>query len=158
MLFWLFVIVAVLGAALYFASKYWDRHSDWCRSKNPVFKWLYYNSDGFTLAGALMFWLSVAAIVISLVGILIVYTEAPGTFALNEARYEALTYKMESPTCRDEFGFLSKEVIDEVQNWNESLAGHKAMQRNFWIGIYIPNIYDSFEFIDYHSYVPLGGG
>ena len=160
MLFWLFIIIAVLGAALYFASKYWDKRSDWgaSRSTNPIFKWLYYNSEGFTIASAFMFWLAVVAIVISLIGLLIAYTDAPGLVAANEARYEALTYKMESPTCRDEFGFLSKEVIDEVQNWNESLAGNKAMQRNFWIGIYIPNIYDSFEFIDYHSYVPLGGG
>lgn len=160
MLFWLFVIVAVLGAAFYFAAKHWDRRSDWGSGKqvSPLRKWLYYNSDGLIVTGAVTFWLAMLAIVISLIGILIAYSEAPGLIASNEARYDALTYKMESTTCRDEFGFLSKEVIDEVQNWNEDLAGNKAMQRNFWIGIYIPNIYDSFEFIDYHSYVPLGGG
>ena len=158
MLFWMFVIIAVLGAALYFAAKYWDKQSDWGRSTNPISKWLYYNSDILLTAGAVILWLAMAAVIISLITILVVYGGAPGDVAINEARYEALTYKMESTTCRDEFGFLSKEVIDEVQNWNEDLAGDKAMQRNFWIGIYIPNIYDNFEFIDYHSYVPLGEG
>jgi hypothetical protein len=155
MLFWIFVIIAVLGAALYFAAKYWDKQTNWGRSSNsnPISKWLYYNSEGLLTTSLVIFWLATVAVIVSLICMIFVYGGAAGDIAINEARYEALTYKMESTTCRDEFGFLSKEVIDEVQNWNEYLSKNKAMQRNFWVGIYLPNIYDDFEFIDYHSYV-----
>lgn len=69
-----------------------------------------------------------------------------------QQKYNAIVYKMESEACRDEFGLLSKEVIDEAQAWNETLARDKALQDNFWIGNLIPHIYDQFEFIDLNSY------
>jgi anaerobic ribonucleoside-triphosphate reductase len=55
-------------------------------------------------------------------------------------------------TCRDEFGFLGKEIIDEVQNWNEDIRYYKAAQDDFWVGIFHPNVYDEFETIDYDTY------
>ena len=69
-----------------------------------------------------------------------------------QQKYNAIVYKMESEACRDEFGLLSKEVIDEAQAWNETLASDKALQDNFWIGNLMPHIYDQFEFIDLNSY------
>ena len=40
-----------------------------------------------------------------------------------------------------------KELMDEIREWNGDLAYRKAIQRNFWVGIYYPNIYDNLEFI-----------
>ena len=71
---------------------------------------------------------------------------------MNRECYNALTYKMESTTCRDEFGFLSKEVIDEVQEWNQDVKYIQAAQDDFWVGIFHPNVFDEFETIDYESY------
>ena len=70
-----------------------------------------------------------------------------------EARYESLMYKMESTTCRDEFGFLNKEIIDEVSQWNEDIAYGKSAQRDLWAGPFVPNIYDQFDFIKYDNFV-----
>lgn len=69
--------------------------------------------------------------------------------AQRKAQYDALTYKLESEFVRDDLGLLNKETIDEVQEWNEDLAYLKIMQRDFWMGIFYPNIYDDLELIDY---------
>ena len=41
-----------------------------------------------------------------------------------------------------------KELMSEIQKWNEDLARHKALQNDFWVGIFIPDIFDQFEFIE----------
>lgn len=66
--------------------------------------------------------------------------------------YRAITYKVESGACRDELGLLNKEVIDEVQKWNETVAYGKNRQKDFWVGVFYPNIYDQFKTIDYRKY------
>lgn len=37
--------------------------------------------------------------------------------------------------------------MDEIREWNGDLAYCKEIQRNFWVGIYYPNVYDNLEFI-----------
>lgn len=66
--------------------------------------------------------------------------------------YNAIEYKVTSGACRDKLGLLSKEVIDEVQNWNKDVKYYQAVQDDFWIGIFYPNVFDQFETIDYMSY------
>lgn len=69
-----------------------------------------------------------------------------------EERYKAITYKIESNACRDEFGLLNKEVIDEIQEWNEDITLKKNAAHDFWIGIYNPDAFDQFDTIDYEEY------
>ena len=38
--------------------------------------------------------------------------------------------------------------MTDIQDWNEDLAKYREIQDDFWIGIYIPNVYDQFEFIE----------
>lgn len=85
---------------------------------------------------------------IMLVIIIISYSLAPSYEAQNRVRYETLKYKVETKEYRDEFGIINKSVLDEVQEWNEDLAGYKAMKENFWIGIFYPNNLDGLESID----------
>lgn len=39
------------------------------------------------------------------------------------------------------------ELVKDIREWNEDLAYNKKMQQDFWLGIFIPDIYDEFEFI-----------
>ena len=77
---------------------------------------------------------------------------APADAMVLREEYKALSYKVESGACRDEFGLLSKEIIDEVQEWNTKLIYNKQMHDSFWVGIYYPDIYDGLETIDYEKY------
>lgn len=58
-------------------------------------------------------------------------------------------------TPKDELQKYKDEVValdnreDEIREWNEDLAWYKANQNDFWIGVFIPDIFDQFEFIEY---------
>ena len=39
----------------------------------------------------------------------------------------------------------------KIREWNEDLAYYQNAQDNFWFGIYYPNVFDQFEFIELKS-------
>ena len=127
MLFWSFIILLVVGIIL-----------------NSVFK--------LELLGELVTILSGFAVIVSLFLIIGEYTTIDSYLEKSREQYKAITYKIESDACRDEFGLLNKEVIDEIQEWNKDTRFYQSIQDNFWVGIYYPNVFDEFETIDYESF------
>lgn len=117
----------------------------------------YQNREYIFIPGALII---TAIIILSgmTVGIIAETIQADALKASYAETYNSLIYKMESTTCRDEFGFLNKEVIDEVTEWNETISYNKIAQDNVWVGCFVPNIYDDFELIDYMSFIPKEAG
>lgn len=71
-----------------------------------------------------------------------------GKIAENQRRYESLTYQYENNMYDNDNEIGKKELMNQIQKWNEDLAWYKANQKDFWIGIFIPNVYDRFEFIE----------
>lgn len=47
---------------------------------------------------------------------------------------------------------MSADTTKDIQDYNERLVWRQELQRNFWMGIFFPNIYDEFETIDIDSY------
>lgn len=105
-----------------------------------------YKKFEFELYGVLMY-VSFFAVLVSLVVIIAEYTTTNFYLEQNREQYKAITYKVSA--CRDEFGILNKEVIDEIQEWNEDVRFYQRIQDDFWLGIYYPNVYDEFTTIDY---------
>ena len=62
--------------------------------------------------------------------------------ALEQTR-TSLVYQLENNLYDNDNDFGKKELMSEIQSFNESLVFHKKMQRDFWVGIYYANIYDS---------------
>ena len=130
MLFWLFIILFVVGIILY-----------------KVFEFEFLGDFGYVINI-----ISGLAVIISLFIIIGEYTTMVSYLEKTREQYKAITYKIESDSCRDEFGLLNKEVIDEIQEWNKDVRFYQNIQDNFWLGIYYPNVFDEFETIDYESF------
>ena len=131
MLFWLFVIVMVVGIFLIIL----DAHS--------LFKNDWAIDTGLTMA--LVGFLAV------LVSILIISISHIGLDAKVErcnARYESLVYQYENDIYENDNDIGKKELMDDIQEWNEDVSYYKELQYDFFLGIYCPNIYDQFEKIE----------
>lgn len=146
MLFWLCIIFFAIGLVLlYLGNNYRMFNID--RDKHPILEKLYmsyiYDCYGFILTIIACAGLFISALVMS-----INHIGADAQVAGNNERYEALCYKLESDKVRDELGLLNKDIVDEIQAWNEDIAKYQELQDNFWVGVYYPNIYDQFEIIE----------
>ena len=91
------------------------------------------------------------AVVISIIVMLCSHTGVDGYIAASNARYDALVYQYENDIYDNDNDLGKRELIKDIQNWNEDLARYKENQDDLWIGIYIPNIYDQFEFIEFEK-------
>lgn len=131
MLFWLFVIVMAVGILLLIL----DAH------------FLFDNNLAIDIGmpAAVMGFIAV------LVSIVIIIFSNVGLDAKVErcnARYESLVYQYENDIYDNDNDLGKKELMDDVQEWNEDLSYRKKIQDDFWLGIYYPNIYDQFEKIE----------
>ena len=126
MLFFIFIALFVISVL---AIIYTDEMSDW--------RFLAILAVTFTLI----------ALLISTIGLVSVYVSADASVAKWETRYESLTYQLENNLYDNDNDIGKKELMDEIREWNEDLAYCKKIQRNFWVGIYYPNVYDNLEFI-----------
>ena len=152
MIFWISLILMFLGiAVIMIALAIEDKYN---RTKSNKIIDFFYHSDAPVNIGCSIAVVGGLAAFIMLFFIAILHCGTDAQIQKCRERYTALTFKLESDACHDEFGLLSKEIIDEIQCWNEDIAYGKQIQDDFWIGIFYPNIYDEFETIDYERYTP----
>lgn len=76
------------------------------------------------------------------------YFGVEGYIASCNVRYDMLVYQLENDVYDNDNDLGKRELMVDIQNWNEDLARYRANQDNFWIGVFTPNIYDAFEFIE----------
>ena len=71
-----------------------------------------------------------------------------GNVPAMRVQYESLVYQYENNLYENENDVGKKELMDQIQEWNEKIANGKTYQRDFWVGIFVPNVYDEFDFIE----------
>lgn len=147
MLFWIFVILAIVGVAVIAGTIIFEDSNG-----NKVQRFLCRNDETLFETGFVVAVISGIISLILMCFVLAVQIRADGLRLENEQRYNALMYKAQSESIRDEFGIVNKEYIDEVQSWNEDLAKYRSYSNNFWIDIFYPKrAYEGLEIIDLQS-------
>lgn len=150
MIFWIFVILTVLGIALYVAiGEIGSKHSYKDEENTRLVEFCYHKGDPIIMTSIAIGIISGIIVISMIVAIITSQVSADGVRQQYEQRYKALVYKSQTESIRDEFGIVNKEYIDEVQAWNEDLAKYQSYSHNFWIGIFYPKRqYDGLEFIE----------
>ena len=129
MLFWMTIIVMILGLILFEILFEHD------------FELLYIISGVISLLAA-------AALLIEIAVLAVNYISVDGYIQKLNIRHDMLVYQYENDIYDNDNDLGKRELIEDIQNWNEDLASRKENQDDAWIGIFIPDIYDQFEFIE----------
>lgn len=136
MLFWLFVIALVVGIACIVLGAWMYMNTE-------------YDADWLKYTGRVIAVISALAIVISGFVMIDAYGDVEAKIAENNKRYESLVYQLENNLYDNDNDLGKKELYNEIREWNEDLAYYQNVQDNFWFGIFYPNVFDQFEFIEY---------
>ena len=129
MLFLMTIIVMILGLILF---EILFKHE---------FELLYIISGAISLLAA-------AALLIEIAVLAVNYINANGYVQRMNVRHDMLVYQYENDIYDNDNDLGKRELMEDIQNWNEDLASRKENQDDVWIGIFIPDIYDQFEFIE----------
>lgn len=129
MLFWMTIIVMILGLIL--------------------FEVLFEHDFEFscTISGVISLFAAVA-LLIEIAVLAVNYIGVDGYVQKMNTRHDMLVYQYENDIYNNDNDLGKRELIEDIQNWNEDLASRKENQDDAWIGIFIPDIYDRFEFIE----------
>lgn len=129
MLFWIFLVITVVCIAV--SIKTWD----WDHEFVPIISMFLGVFGGFA---------------VFVLGIFLIanHIEVDGKIAGMREEYTSLVYQYENDIYENDNDLGKRELMNDIQSWNENLAYNQALQNDFWVGIFIPDIYDQFEFIE----------
>ena len=132
MLFWIWPIVLIAGLVV---NWYYDRN------------YALYDPILSALIIVLLIFGSVGTIVGG-IALLEEHTCIDDKIADMETEYESLIIQYESDSYANSSDRYKLNLLEDIRDWNENLARKKTHQNSFYFGIYIPDIYDQFEFIE----------
>lgn len=90
----------------------------------------------------------ILAVIILIIGIVLgfIHILAEATRAEILAEREVLQWEIDQNLYANDDDVIGhKELLNEVREWNKDLAYNKKCERDFWIGIFVPNIYSDIE-------------
>ena len=129
MIFWITLIATVVFTVL--AIAFFD---------SLDFEWV-------SMLSAIIAVIAGIAFVIMLIFVIANNVGVEASIEANKQRYESLIYQAENNLYENDNDFGKKELANQIQEWNEDLANGKALQDDFWVGIFYADIYDEFDFI-----------
>lgn len=134
MLFVIFVAILAAGIGLYiWYNHFYNSYADWIEVAYVA----------LNVIGTLCVSISIIAMLFSYIGVDAMVEE-------NKEIYNSLTYQYENAVFDDDDDAVGKkELYNQIQEWNANLRYNQSIQRDFLVGIYVPNVFDQFKLIEY---------
>ena len=129
MIFWITLIATVVFTVL--AIVFFD---------SCDFEWVSMLSTIISVIAGIAFVVMLIIVIVNNVGV-------EAKIEANKQRYDSLVYQAENNLYENDNDLGKKELVNQIQEWNEDLARGKALQDDFWVGIFYADIYDEFDFI-----------
>ena len=129
MLFWMTIIVMILGLILF----------------EVLFE---HDFEISCITSGVISGLAAIALLIEIIVLAVNYIGVDGYIQRMNTRHDILVYQYENDIYDNDNDLGKRELIEDIRNWNEDLASRKENQDDVWIGIFIPDIYDQFDFIE----------
>ena len=129
MIFWITLIAVVVFAVL--SIVFFD---------SLDFEWVSMLSTFISAIAGVAFVIMLIVVIVNNVGV-------EASIEANKQRYESLIYQAENNLYENDNDLGKKELVNQIQEWNEDLAKGKDLQYDFWVGIFYADIYDEFDFI-----------
>ena len=135
MLFWSFIITIAVGVICVILGE---------------LLYIYTDFDTEWLSNCGRFLTVIGAIAAFIAGIIIIDSNAAldAKIAEKQQVYNSLSYQLENDIYENDNDLGKKNLYDQIQDYNSNLAYYKGVQDDFWLGIFYPDIYDQFEFIE----------
>ncbi len=77
------------------------------------------------------------------------YTGLKMSYDANQVKYDSLMFKLESiEEVTDVLEIRNLDIINEVEEWNTTLATVKQANKSKMIGMFVPDECENFKFID----------
>lgn len=131
MLFWIAVIVLVIAFLIYVLYEKYDM---------PEFLF------GFICPICII--IGIVGLFFTIGGFILNNVNVDGRVEQMTVQHDMLVYQYENDIYDNDNDLGKRELIEDIQEWNERLALNKHKQHNFWIGNLVPDIYDQFEYIE----------
>lgn len=109
---------------------------------------LLWNWDDVNLITWLVCSFGICGVICSVILLFTNYVSVDADFAKYTERYNSLVYQYENNLYDNDNDVGLRDLLADIEYWNCDLAERQTMSHNFWIGIYYPNIYDQFKFIE----------
>lgn len=130
MLFWIWVILIALAIIVFVLCDKFDRYGE--------YTWTYMV---LALVGTMGVLLSSCFLIDSRAGL-------DGYVSKMHTRHDVLVYQYENNVYDNDNDLGKRDLMEDIREWNEDLAYYKTNQHDFWLGIFIPNVYDQFDYIE----------
>ena len=129
MLFWMTIIVMILSLILFEVLFEYDFE-------------LSYGISGVIHVRATI------ALLIEIIVLAVNYIGVDGYIQRMNTRHDMLVYQYENDIYDNDNDLGKRDLMEDIREWNEDLSAKQVNQNDFWIGIFIPDIYDQFEYIE----------
>ena len=146
-----FIPLFILIISNFYIDNDYNDRKEFGKFKKTIYKigkW-FYDHDIIFLIGMI-----VAGIAICMLVFILIFNGMKNSIEIEyDEEYAKITYSVQNEYVHDDFNLVNKEIINDIQNWNTTIKQKQKYQKNFWIGIFYPNIFDKYELIEYPQHI-----